>query len=67
MGSRAEQFESQESKVLGVNNAMSRPNAYVPEDAAIAVPFGANGPFKPSVNGSTMRHFRIPQPSEIQI
>jgi hypothetical protein len=44
-----------------------RPNAYIPEDIAIPKPYGGFGPFKPSDQGSTMRHTRKPQPREIVI
>lgn len=49
--------------------AEQRPNAYVPEGEAIAVPkpYGANAPFKPQKTGSTMRNIRKPKPKEIEL
>ena len=47
--------------------AEPRPNAYIPSAVGIPKPYGAQAPFKPSDPGSTMRHFRKPQPKEIEI
>lgn len=44
-----------------------RPTAYIPESLGIPKPFGKWAPFKPSEQGSTMRHIRKPQPKEIEI
>lgn len=48
--------------------AAQRPNAYIPEDMGIPKPYpGVLLPFKPSDQGSTMRHIRNPRPKEIEI
>lgn len=49
--------------------AVPRPNAYIPKDGTIPIPrpYGAMAPFKPTQPGSTMRHFRKPQPKPIDI
>lgn len=47
--------------------AEPRPNAYIPEDLGIPKPYGAFSPFKPSQQGTTMRHVRKPNPKEIVI
>ena len=44
-----------------------RPTAYIPESLGIPKPFGKWAPFKPSEQGSTMRHIRKPQRKEIEI
>ena len=49
--------------------AEQRPNAYVPEGEAIAVPkpYGKHAPFKPQKPGATMRNIRKPQQKEIEV
>lgn len=47
--------------------AEPRPNAYIPDDIGIPKPYGANAPFKPSVTGASMRHFRKPVPQQVDI
>ncbi len=43
-------------------------NAYYPDpNIKISKPYGHNTPFKPTVLGSNMRHFRNPNPKEIEI
>lgn len=37
------------------------------EFEGIPKPYGANGLFKPSQPGATMRHIRVPQPKAIEI
>ena len=49
------------------STALQRPNAYVPEEMAIPVPYGVNAPFKPSEPGAIMRHFRNPEPLDVEI
>ena len=49
------------------STAVQRPNAYVPEEMAIPVPYGVNAPFKPSESGAIMRHFRNPEPIDVEI
>jgi hypothetical protein len=47
--------------------AEPRPTAYIPEEMGIPKPYGNLAPFKPSEAGSSMRHFRVPQPKAIEI
>lgn len=44
-----------------------RPNAYIPDDIGIPKPYGVSLPFKPSQQGSQMRHFRKPDPKPIEL
>lgn len=53
-----------------LTTAELRPNAYIPgEEGELPIPrpYGQHAPFKPSETGSTMRHFRKPQPKPIEI
>lgn len=50
-----------------LTTAPVRPNAYIPGESGVPVPFGAFAPLKPSEQGSTMRHIRKPQIREIVI
>jgi len=50
-----------------LTTAEARPNAYIPSDLGIPKPYGGHAPFKPSEQGSSMRHIVKPQPREIQI
>ena len=62
--------ETQEKIALGIvvkTTAEPRPNHYVGEDIALPKPYGALAPFKPQVNGATMRHIRKPVPREVQL
>ncbi|ETN17124.1 hypothetical protein PPTG_05016 [Phytophthora nicotianae INRA-310] len=47
--------------------AEARPNAYIPEDLGIPKPYGQQAPFKPTQQGTTMRHIRMPQKRDIEI
>lgn len=47
--------------------AEPRPTAYIPDDIGIPRPYGRAAPFKPSENGATMRHIRVPQLKPIEI
>ena len=47
--------------------AEPRPNAYIPDDIGIPKPYGALQPFKPTEQGTSMRHIRKPQPREIEL
>eukprot|EP00798_Chlamydomonas_sp_ICE-L_P024336 gene24336-9952_t len=49
------------------STAEPRPNAYIPEQLGIPKPYGTFTPFKPTEQGSTMRHIRKPQPKDIVI
>jgi hypothetical protein len=44
-----------------------RPNAYIQDQLGLPKPYGGLAPFKPSVLGAQMRHFRVPQPREVQL
>jgi uncharacterized coiled-coil DUF342 family protein len=62
----------QEEDILNSNftrtTAEPRVNAYVPEDDhGLPKAYGNNAPFKPSTQGSTMRHTRKPNPKPIEI
>lgn len=46
--------------------AEPRPNAYIPDDVGIPVPYGQAAPFKPTEAGSTMRHIRKPVIQPVQ-
>ncbi|KAE9348729.1 hypothetical protein PF008_g7208 [Phytophthora fragariae] len=52
---------------LTYTTAEARPNAYIPEDLGIPKPYGQQAPFKPSQQGTTMRHIRMPQKRDIEI
>ncbi|KAG1712062.1 hypothetical protein DVH05_009302 [Phytophthora capsici] len=52
---------------LTYTTAEARPNAYIPEDLGIPKPYGQQAPFKPSQQGTTMRHIRVPQKRDIEI
>ena len=50
--------------------AEPRPNAYIPDvthGLGIPKPYSSMAPFKPTEAGSTMRHYRNPQPPEISL
>lgn len=47
--------------------AEPRPTAYIPDELGIPKPYGALAPFKPSENGSSMRHIRNPIIKPIEI
>lgn len=47
--------------------AEPRPTAYIPDDLGIPKPYGALAPFKPSDNGTSMRHIRNPVIKPIEI
>jgi chromosome segregation ATPase len=51
------------------STAEVRPNAYINQSDQLGLPkpYGGLAPFKPSVLGAQMRHFRIPQQREIQL
>lgn len=68
------QIAEEEQKQLlpgGISTtAEPRPNAYIPDDdieLPIPRPYGANAPFKPTQNGSNMRHIRKPSQKPIEI
>ena len=64
----AEHKAAQENPAQVVHTtAEPRPNAYVPANIGIPKPYGRYAPFKPSEEGSTMRHIRKPEPREIVI
>jgi len=44
-----------------------RPNAYIADELGIPKPYGAHAPFKPSKQGSNMRHIRPPEEVPIVI
>lgn len=52
---------------LTYTTAEARPNAYIPEELGIPKPYGVQAPFKPTLQGSTMRHIRLPQKRDIEI
>ena len=52
---------------LTQTTAEPRPNAYIPDDIGIPKPYGALQPFKPTEQGTSMRHIRKPQPREIEL
>lgn len=68
---KVEEEEEQYQIAGGVTTtAEPRPNAYIPDDDSelpIPRPYGKHAPFKPSENGSTMRHIRKPVPKPIEI
>ena len=49
------------------STAEVRPNAYIQQDLGLPKPYGGLAPFKPSMLGAQMRHFRPPQPKEVQL
>ena len=49
------------------STAEVRPNAYIQQELGLPKPYGGLAPFKPSVLGAQMRHFRTPQPKEVQL
>ena len=49
------------------STAEVRPNAYIQQELGLPKPYGGLAPFKPSVLGAQMRHFRPPQPKEVQL
>mmetsp|Transcript_75619 Transcript_75619/g.130938 ORF Transcript_75619/g.130938 Transcript_75619/m.130938 type:complete len:926 (-) Transcript_75619:156-2933(-) len=62
----------QEEEIMNSNftrtTAEPRVNAYIPEDEhGLPKAYGNSAPFKPTVQGSTMRHIRKPNPKPIEI
>merc|ERR1719361_1694487 len=62
----------QEEEIMNSNftrtTAEPRVNAYIPEDEhGLPKAYGNNTPFKPTVQGTTMRHIRKPNPKPIEI
>eukprot|EP00696_Hemimastix_kukwesjijk_P013921 gnl/Hemi2/277_TR79_c0_g1_i1.p1 gnl/Hemi2/277_TR79_c0_g1~~gnl/Hemi2/277_TR79_c0_g1_i1.p1 ORF type:complete len:969 (+),score=413.13 gnl/Hemi2/277_TR79_c0_g1_i1:72-2978(+) len=47
------------------NKPAPRPREYPDPEIGTAIPYGSQAPFKPSVSGAQMRHFRNPKPREI--
>jgi chromosome segregation ATPase len=48
--------------------AEPRPTAYVPDDEmGIPKPYGKTAPFKPTENGASMRHIRVPIVKDIEV
>lgn len=47
--------------------AEPRPTAYIPDEVGIPKPYGNFAPFKPSDQGSSMRHIKPPQIKPIEI
>lgn len=47
--------------------AEPRPTAYIPDELGIPKPYGQLAPFKPSDQGTTMRHIRLPNPKAVEI
>lgn len=65
---RAEEEEGGGSSAFSA--AEPRPNAYIPTDATsmgVPRPYGGNAPFKPNAPGANMRHFRPPEPREVDV
>jgi len=64
--------EEEQYQIAGgvTTTAEPRPNAYIPDDDSelpIPRPYGKHAPFKPTENGTTMRHIRKPVPKPIEI
>jgi len=62
----------QEDEIMNSNftrtTAEPRVNAYIPEDDhGLPKAYGHNAPFKPTAQGTTMRHIRKPNPKPIEI
>ena len=53
--------------IIVKTTAEPRPTAYIPDDIGIPKPYGLLAPFKPSEQGSTMRHVRLPNPKPVEI
>lgn len=53
--------------LLVKTTAEPRPTAYIPDEMGIPKPYGQLAPFKPSEQGSTMRHTRLPVPKPVEI
>ena len=49
------------------STAEVRPNAYIQETLGLPKPYGGLAPFKPSVLGAQLRHFRPPVTREVQL
>lgn len=64
-----EAFEDYELEDGTTTTAVPRPNAYIPDEGKLPLPkpYGALAPFKPSENGSSMRHIRKPVLKPIEI
>lgn len=61
----AEQLEWRRSSAVKTT-ADPRPTAYIPDDIGIPKPYGSQ-PFKPTLNGTSMRHIKHPIPRLINI
>lgn len=48
-------------------SAEPRPTAYIPDELGIPKPYGSLAPFKPSEQGSSMRHIRPPVNKPIEL
>ncbi len=55
------------SALMVKTTAEPRPTAYIPDDLGIPKPYGQLAPFKPSEQGSSMRHIRMPNPKPVEI
>lgn len=53
--------------IIVKTTAEPRPTAYIPEDLGIPKPYGQLAPFKPSEQGTTMRHIRLPVIKPVEI
>ena len=68
--SRARAEEEEGGGSAAFSAAEPRPNAYIPTDATsmgVPRPYGGNAPFKPNAPGANMRHFRPPEPREVDV
>eukprot|EP00126_Sphaerothecum_destruens_P002559 Sdes_comp15986_c0_seq3m5155 len=70
MNKKSSQQEQELSETNPLSSIVPRPNAYIPEDDSalpIPKPYGANAPFKPSEQGTNMRHIRKPQAKPLEL
>ena len=68
--SSKEKAQAQRQTNIVRTTAEPRPNAYIPDVAhglGIPKPYSGLAPFKPSEVGSTMRHYRAPNPPKVTI
>jgi len=69
-GSRGGEAQASWKANIIRTTAEPRPNAYIPDVAhglGIPKPYSGLAPFKPSEVGSTMRHYRAPNPPKVSI
>jgi hypothetical protein len=61
----SEALQDTATGVLARTTAIPRPNSYITETLGLPKPYGTHQPFRPTLQGASMRHIRNPVPKDI--